>query len=314
MKEKAIVVIGSLNCDLIFQQERLPERGETYLGDRAQISSGGKGANQAVQAAKLGAKTYMVGALGADFFGQYLKQTIEGYGVDVSHLKKSERMTGIAAVHTLPDGVYYSTVAPGSNMDISKEDIDACKDLIEQVAVVVLQLEIPVPVVEYVIELAHRAGTYVILNAAPAAPLSESAMKQLDCFIVNEVEASYYLGKTIASFSDVQENYAVIMEKLDGGSCIITLGDRGSVLCNAKGTSTYTPTPGIKAIETTGSGDSYVGAFAYMRSEGHSEEEACAFASRVAEYTVTQVGAQNAMPDRKTIEAYIAEKQGRIFL
>jgi ribokinase len=301
--EEYILVIGSLNCDMIFLQDRLPEKAETYLGKSASVCSGGKGANQAVQAAKLGAPTKMVGKVGKDALGRFLRGTIANYGVDISALEETSVATGMAAVHTLPDGVYYSTVAPGANLDMTIKDVKGWQSLIANAKVVVLQLEIPIPVVEAVIAAAHQAGTYVVLNAAPAAELSEETLRQVDCLIANEVEASYYLGTTIYSQEDVKNHYQEVLAKV-GDAMVITLGDRGSVLCDGTGVYEFTPVPGVNAVETTGSGDSYVGAFAYQKFKGATNREACDFAASVAEYTVTKVGAQDSMPTLEEIKEY----------
>lgn len=298
MDKQYIVVVGSMNCDVIFLQERLPMLGETFLAHSATMVSGGKGANQAVQTAKLGAKTYMVAKVGKDSFGTYLTDTLSRYGVDTTYVMRNDTMTGIAAVNTLPDGVYHSTVAPGSNMEITVSEIEELAPLITGAAAVILQMEIPTEVNERIIRLASAAGVYIVLNAAPAGPISEEALKLVDCLTVNESEASYYLNKPIHSLESARESYPMLLKKVKS-TLIITLGAMGSLLCTEQGAFYYAVHQGVAALDTTGSGDSYIGAFTFLKMQGASDREACAFASLVSQYTVSRVGGQASMPDRK---------------
>lgn len=311
MDKKYIVVVGSMNCDVIFLQERLPLLGETFLAQSATVASGGKGANQAVQAAKLGAKTYMVAKVGNDNFGSFLSDTLAGYGVDTTYVMKSDAMTGIAAVNTLPSGVYHSTVAPGSNMEITVSEIDQRKDLIAGAAAVILQMEIPTKVNERIIQIASEAGVYIVLNAAPAVPISESILKLVDCLVVNESEASYYLGTPINSLESALANYPLLLSKVKT-TLIITLGAMGSLLCTKQGTVHYSVHQGVTALDTTGSGDSYIGAFTFLKTEGASDQEACAFASGVSQYTVSRVGGQVSMPGLKEVADLLEKEKNRM--
>lgn len=300
MRKKYIVVAGSMNCDVIYLQDRLPSLGETFLARSATVASGGKGANQAVQTAKLGAKTYMVAKVGSDSFGDFLTNALEHYGVDTTYVAKSSVMTGIAAVNTLPNGVYHSTVAPGSNMAITVSEVNRLESLISGASAVVLQMEIPMEVNEQIIRIASKAGVYIVLNAAPAAPISEDALKLVDCLVVNESEASFYLGAAIDSLESARENYPKLLSKVKT-TLIITLGAMGSLLCTKEGTVYFPADKGIEALDTTGSGDSYIGAFTFLKTEGASDEDACAFASAVSQYTVQRVGGQASMPEWKDV-------------
>ncbi len=303
MSEKYIVVAGSMNCDVIYLQDRLPSLGETFLARSATVASGGKGANQAVQTAKLGVKTYMVAKVGSDSFGDFLVGTLERYGVDTTYVAKSSVMTGIAAVNTMPNGVYHSTVAPGSNMDMTVSEIDCLKDLISGASAVILQMEIPMAVNERIIRIASKAGVYIVLNAAPAAPISEDALKLVDCLVVNESEASYYLCTPIDSLDSARKNYPKLLSKVKT-TLIITLGAMGSLLCTKEGAAYFPADKGVKALDTTGSGDSYIGAFTFLKTEGASDEDACAFASAVSQYTVQRVGGQASMPSSQEVAAF----------
>lgn len=290
-----IVVVGSMNCDIIFQQTRLPVHGETFQADTVSIVPGGKGANQAVQAAKLGMKTYMIAKVGDDSFGAFLRQELEGYGVEASNVMVGTETTGIAAVHTLPDGVYYSTVAPGTNFELTLDEVEKRKGLISGAKVVILQNEITQEVTYEVIRMAAKAGAYIVYNAAPAVEISEEILAMTDCLIVNEAEATCYVGSQIDSPESAVAQYPKLLEKVKD-ILIITLGKNGSLLCTRNGTIHYLTDTTIKAVETTGSGDSYVGAFAFMKAKGADDDEACRFASMVSQYTITKVGGQPSMP------------------
>lgn len=295
MDEAYIVVIGSMNYDVLFKQQRLPMKGETYTADSVSFCGGGKGANQAVQCAKLGVKTYMVAKTGEDSFGEFLRSELIKYGVDTTYVAKSSRTTGFASVNALTDGSVHATITEGANGDFTNADIDALDNLIKHSAAVVLQLEIPVPVVEYIIEKAAGYGVYVLLNAAPAKPIREDVLKKVNCLVVNEPESTFYAGVTISDKASAQANYRQLLDKV-GDTLVITLGKYGSLLCEQEGTTYFPADNSVKVVETTGAGDSYIGAFAVQKVQGKSSKEACAYASRVSQVTVTKIGAQPAMP------------------
>lgn len=301
MNEGYITVIGSLNCDIIFKQERLPQRGETFTADSVSYCAGGKGANQAVQCAKLGVKTYMVGKLGNDFFGDYLYETLCSYGVDAKYMLRSCENTGLAAVNALQDGAVYATISAGANFDINSEDIKRLEELIRGSRILLLQMEIPMSVIECVIDLASFYGVYIILNAAPAKEMSEASLRKVDCLVVNEAEAGFYLSRSISSVEAAQESYPALLERVRE-TLIITLGSHGSLLCNSNGCRLFRADQSIKAVETTGAGDSYIGGFAYRKFWGDSDEDACLFAGRAAGYTITKIGAQIAMPTLQELD------------
>ena len=301
VSRKYAVVVGSMNCDVIYLQDRLPQRGETLQARGVSVVPGGKGANQAVQCAKLGMDTYMVAKVGRDNFGVFLKDELESYGVITKYIMTDDGQTGLAAVLTLPDGVYHSTVAPGSNFAITVAEIEALRSLIEGAALVIVQCEITHEATEYAIRMAHESGVYVLLNAAPARPISDACLSMVDCMIVNETEAAYYVGQPISSVEHAMQLAPELRKKVND-IVIITLGDKGSVLCTKEGVSYFAADETIKAIETTGSGDSYVGSFAFMKVNGSTDYEACDFASLVSQYTVTRIGGQPSMPTWRDIQ------------
>lgn len=300
MDRNHITVIGSLNYDIVFIQERLPDKGETLTAEQAEVCSGGKGANQAVQCAKLGVSTYMAGKVGRDSLGIYLKQELESYGVNTKYIKESCSSTGIASVHALKEGSVYSTISKGANYEVTKEDIKQMEALIKNSAILILQLEIPVEAVNYALEVANKYEVYTILNAAPAKPVSDSMLKMVDCLVVNESEAGFYCGHKIQDLQSAEEEGKKFIKKIRG-SMVITLGEQGSILISGNNSIWIPAEIQGRVSETTGAGDSYVGGFAFKKFMGGTDEEACRFASKVAGYTVTRIGAQQAMPTWKQV-------------
>lgn len=296
-----ICVIGSLNYDIIMKQKRMPLLGETYTADSINYSGGGKGANQAVQCAKLGLDTIMVGKVGKDSFGDTLMENLEGYGVDCSCVGRSGSPTGVGVVHALEDGSVYASIITGANFDIAKEEIDGLDELIRNSRLIILQLEIPTDVVEHIIRKARRYQVYTILNAAPAKEIDREALEMVDCLIVNETEASFYAGVDITDAGKVKEHEGKL-RSLTSGTVIVTLGAKGSVLLGSQGVVPVAPVKVECVAESTGAGDSYIGAFAYGKFSGMDDAQACGFAARVSAVTVTKIGAQEAMPGLKEVE------------
>ena len=292
--ERKVVVIGSLNYDVCLKQERIPQEGETCFADRVEYCSGGKGANQAVQAAKLGVPTYMVGCIGSDSQGQFLKANIEQYGVRTDYLREVEGNSGMSVAHSLYDGGVRASVVRGANDRVRKEDVDALEGFLKPGDIAVFQLEIPIPVVEYGISFCKAHGCYVILNGAPAAPLEERVLKQVNLFIVNEVEAGFYCGHEILSEETAKEEIRKMAENL-GNVCIYTLGKAGSVVCEA-GKCEFIPSKKVQAIESTGAGDSFVGGLCYGIVHNMDIFEAARVATCCSARTVCRIGGQPAMP------------------
>lgn len=295
MLKEYITVIGSLNYDIIMKQKRLPAVGETYTADSVTFAGGGKGANQAVQCAKMNVNTYMIGKVGNDNFGDYLIGELEKYKVNTEFIQRSDKNTGLGVVNVLNDGSVYATISTGANFDFTEADIDNIDDVIIGSKILILQLEIPTKIVEYIIKMAYENGVYIILNAAPAKEISKDALLMVNCLVVNEAESSFYAGDTITDEQSAR-NYAHKLLGMVKETIIITLGEKGSLLCeNDK--LTFIPANKVdKVIETTGAGDSYIGAFAYSKFIDKTNVEACELASRVSSITVTGIGAQPAMP------------------
>ncbi|MHB1393854.1 MAG: ribokinase [Clostridia bacterium] len=299
MKENIITVIGSLNYDIIFKQKRLANLGETLTADSVTFAGGGKGANQAVQCAKLGARTYMVGTVGMDVFGECLFRELGKFNVNTDYIKSVMENTGIGVDNVLEDGTLIGTISTGANFTINKDQIDEADDLISRSKIIIVQMEIPIEVIEYTIDKARKHNCYIILNAAPAKEISDTALSKLDCLVVNEPEATFYSGEKVSDLESAKKNCEKLFEKVKG-LVIITLGENGSLLYDGK-TKIHVIAKKVNAIDSLGAGDSYIGAFAYKILECCGHVEAAKFAAVAGALTVTRVGAQSSMPTLKEI-------------
>lgn len=293
MRDK-VTVIGSLNYDIILKISRLPEKGETLPAEDATFSSGGKGANQAVQAAKLGVPTYMVGCVGDDVNGQLLIDTVSGYGVHTEFIKRVKGPSGMGVVNAMEDGSVFATIVRGANFRISKSQIDEIEDLLQETKILILQMEIPQEINQYAIDKAKEKGCLVLMNAAPAEQISEEYLKKIDILVVNEVEAAFYLGEEMNSIEKAMEGAEKLCKRY-GNSCVITLGKEGAVVCDGEKTS-FIQSKKVPAVESTGAGDSFIGGMSYALAQKMSLKESCEFATRCSAVTVCRYGAQPSMP------------------
>ena len=301
MKDK-ILVIGSMHYDIITKLPRMPERGEDLPALSVDIRSGGKGANQAVQAAKLGKDVVLYGKVGDDAQGKYLLETIRSYGVDTQYIEIADDITGLGLVNALPDGSIFATIAHGANYKISEKDIRDHEHLFEDAEYLLLQMEISKEAIEKSIELAEKHRVKVIFNTAPALPIEEEYLKKCSLLIMNEVEAQSFCGFPVSDVEKAQKAATELNERY-GAGIIITLGARGSVLCD-EGKLEFVHSEKVNAIQTTGAGDSYVGAVASELLDGKTLTQACRFATKCSALTVMKVGAQDAMPFRSDIEKF----------
>ena len=300
-----ILVVGSFVMDLIVSTARFPQKGETVLGCGYQTAPGGKGANQAVQAARLGAEVTMVGKVGDDAFGKELLASARQAGVDVSRVAVSaENHSAIGNVQLeVGNGQTANRiiVVSGANMAITPADVAFLEEGVAAYDLVVLQLEIPMEINEQMAVCANAAGVPVMLNPAPAAPLSETLLRHIACVSPNETEAEVLTGCTLTGtdgrIDDLQVQKAA-RQLLDRGapSVLITLGESGAVLFG-HGTPIRTPCAAhVPAVDPTAAGDSFIAAFCHARCIGYGPEAAMDYASRAAAITVSRKGAIPALP------------------
>ena len=297
---KKITVIGSLNYDVILKIPRLPFKGETLTADGATFSAGGKGANQAVQAAKLKTPTYMVGCVGTDASADFLVNVAKEYGVNVDYIRKVPGSSGMGVINAVEDGSVYACIVRGANFEVTKEDVDNAMPILKESGVCILQNEIPVEIIAYAIDKAKEAGCTVVLNAAPAIELPEECLSKVDILVVNEVEAEFYCHEKIDSVEKAKTEIKKMAEKYNN-NVIFTLGKDGAVAYE-NGTIEFIPAMKVDAIETTGAGDSYIGAVSHSIIEGKSLIEACKFATKCSAITVCRMGAQPSMPTLEDVE------------
>ena len=297
--KKKILVIGSSNTDMTVVSDRLPQRGETVLGGVFHMGPGGKGANQAVCASRLGADVTFVCKVGNDLFGDNALAGYRSEGMDVSHVLRSDKPTGSALILVDGQGENVISVAPGANADFTVQDMDALSPVIREADYLLLQLEIPVPSVVRAVEIAWEAGVFVILNPAPACELPEEIFRHVSLLIPNRTELSLLSGVA----TDTEEHIRAAVEKLRAagvGNVIVTLGSVGALVCR-EGSYTTVPALRVQAVDTTAAGDTFCGAVCVGLSEGLSLEEAAAFATKASALTVQKVGAQNSLPYRNEI-------------
>ena len=297
---KKITVIGSLNYDVILKIPRLPFKGETLTANGAAFSAGGKGANQAVQAAKLKTPTYMVGCVGTDASADFLVNTAKEYGVNVDYIRKVPGSSGMGVINAVEDGSVYACIVRGANFEVTKEDVDNAMPILKESGVCILQNEIPVEIIAYAIDKAKEAGCIVVLNAAPAIELPEECLSKVDILVVNEGEAEFYCHEKIDSVEKAKTEIKKMAEKYNN-NVIFTLGKDGAVAYE-NGTIEFIPAMKVDAIETTGAGDSYIGAVSHSIIEGKSLIEACKFATKCSAITVCRMGAQPSMPTLEDVE------------
>ena len=293
--KKRIVVVGSLNCDMFLEQSRLPMCGETYVCNKSTMAGGGKGVNQAVQAAKLNCETWMLGAVGKDPLGDFLLAECKKYGVHTEFIQQLDGTSGLGVVQYLPDGSVYATISEGANGGVTPERVQKAETCLAQADAIMLQFEIPLETVDFVLDYARDKGIPTVLNAAPAKEGGRKTLAKAACLMMNESEASYFLGEAIDNVESVERNKAAI-QALNPHRVIITLGSKGSVLLENQSIHHIKPTGRAKVVETTGAGDSYAGAYTVRRLMGDDPLTACHYAARAAELTISRIGAQCAMP------------------
>jgi ribokinase len=303
-----IVIVGSSNTDLVVRAQKIPAPGETVIGNDFFMNPGGKGANQAVTIAKLGAEASFIAKVGDDDYGRNSIENYKRANLDVSHVYIDENAhSGVALIVVDGSGENAITVSSGANHKLCKEDIDQARSLIESAGIVLMQLEIPMQIVEYVADIAFAKGVKVILNPAPAAKLSKALLSKLYLIIPNETECEILTGIKI---TNQESKITAAGQLLDSGvkNVILTIGSKGSSLVNSEGCINV---PAIlqKAVDTTAAGDVYCGALCVALSEGSDLPEAMRFATAASSISVTRPGAQASIPSREEVESLLAKSK-----
>lgn len=302
---KKIVVVGSINMDLVIKTPKIPSPGETILGYELNKYCGGKGANQAVTIGKLGGKVSMLGKVGDDKDGKLLLNSLKENNVDVSRIEIDETPSGTAYICVGDDGQNSIVVYPGANNKIDRKYIDKNIDCIRQSEICVAQMEIPIDTVEYLAYVCYKEGVKMILNPAPMRFIDRKAFANIAILIPNESELSYILNKSIKDEESIKE-YENEIRFIGSEKVITTLGEEGSVLVDEKGIKSFNAVA-VDAIDTTAAGDSFIGAVAFKLSQGMDIGEAISFATIVSALTVTREGAQESIPSSHELLRFMEE-------
>lgn len=303
-----IVVIGSINMDLVVTTDRFPKAGETVKGVSFNTFAGGKGANQAVAASRMGAEVWMVGAIGNDSFGPALKKALVDSGVNVTQIiQKKNIATGTATIIVEHTGDNRIIIVPGANGLLFPGELASAKKLVTEAELLVLQFEIPMKTVEYAIYLAHKNSVPIILNPAPAYPVPDHLLGKVNYLIANEVEAEMLSGIDV---SNVESGYRAAEILLDKGVeiVIITLGKQGALF--VKNDQRFQViAPAVDVVDTTAAGDTFVGAFAVACTQKMGYPEAMKFAVYAGTLAVTRMGAQPSIPTSNDVFAFMARTE-----
>lgn len=291
---KNICVIGSLNMDLVVKVDTMPKGGQTLIGSNFKEVPGGKGANQAVAMARLGANVSMIGKVGDDSFGQTMINALNNDNVDTKYINIENGATGVALITVDKNAENSIVVAPGANYKVDKSYIDKNIDGIENSDIVVVQLETPLETIKYALKKAKELNKYTILNPAPAVKLEDELIANVDLLTPNETELEIISGVEINSEEDILKAAKVMIEK-GVKELIVTLGSKGSLYIN-KERSMFKKAYKVEAVDTTAAGDSYTGALSVAFANGKDIEEAMDFASKVGALSVMKEGAQSSLP------------------
>ena len=304
MIKNKVVVVGSANIDLVVKTSRLPGRGETILGGDFSMFCGGKGANQAVAAARFGADVRFVGKVGSDIFGTKVLDNFNKSGMNTDYLLVDHKChTGIALITVDNGGENSIVVAPGANGALQAADIDAAQSVFDDAAFILMQLEIPLDTLEHVLAIANARGVPVILNPAPATiNLSPALLSKLYALTPNETEAAMISGVRVEDIDDAKRA-AIKINEMGVKLVVITLGDKG-VVCYDGTDFIAVPSLKVDAIDTTAAGDTFNGVFAAALAEGRGLHEALRISNAAAAISVTRLGAQSSAPYRSEIEAF----------
>ena len=298
-----IAVVGSINMDLVVCTPRMPLPGETLTGSDFRTISGGKGANQAVAAARMGAQVSLIGCVGADAFGAEMRDRLAADGIDLDYVDIAQGApTGVAVIQVDAGSQNCIVIAAGANALLTGQSIDRAAAAIEQAQLLICQLETPLPAVQRAIEIARRQGKRVLLNPAPAQALDPGLLKQVDYLIPNETEATLLTGVAVTDIPSAE--VAAKQLRAQGAEVVLlTVGAKGVLVVDGTGTKLL-PALSVRAVDSTAAGDTFVGSFAVGLAEGLPLAEAVMLGQRAAAISVTRFGAQSSIPYRAEVELF----------
>jgi ribokinase len=309
-----ILVVGSLNMDLVVQMPAIPRPGETLLGGRFATFPGGKGANQAVAAARLGAQVTLVGRVGNDGFGKELLQVIYAEGIETKYVGiDPNNTTGVALITVDAKGENSISVASGANFTLTVDEVKSAWEQVGPVDMLVMPLETPMDTIRIAARLAKASGVRVILNPAPAQELDVELLRSVDVIVPNESEAEHLTGKPIRGQEDALQAGVILMGR-GVRSVVLTLGEKGALIIEGRPDQPehhYLPAYQLQTVDTTAAGDCFVGALATRLGEGFTLHEAAAFATAAAAISITRQGAQPSLPKRDEVDKFLQERTKR---
>jgi len=301
MQRAKICVVGACNLDLISYVPRLPSMGETLHGSRFQMGFGGKGANQAIMAAKMGGAVTMVSKLGQDVFGENTLKNFKSWGVNTQHVHFTDQaFSGVAPIAVDPEGHNSIIIVTGANDLLTGAEVEAARSAIASSSILVCQLEIPLDISLAALRIAREEGVKTIFNPAPALSEIPAEIYHLsDIFCPNETETELLTGMSVDSVEEA-ENAAKVLIERGAAAVILTLGKRGSLLVTGT-TIEHVPVEPVKALDTTGAGDAFVGSLAFFLAAGKSLSDAIERANRIAAISVQSSGTQTSFPEAKDL-------------
>ncbi len=307
--QQPIVVVGSINIDLVSKAEKIPVSGETVHATEFKTHFGGKGGNQAVAIARLGYPVRMIGKVGSDSFAERLRSGLEQAGVDISAVGTVDDSSGVAVIVVSPQGDNIIVVTPGANSALRPPDLEANVEMIRSASLVLAQLETPMDTIEYLALLCEREGVPLMLDPAPSHALSPTLLRQVSWFTPNETEAAFYVGGQQREAPD-----AVAEKLLQQGlrQVVLKLGASGVYLRSHEGLKSHVPAFPVKAVDTTAAGDAFNGAFAVGLARGQSPQQSARFAAAAAAVSVTRAGAQPSMPTSNEVDAILAAAETQV--
>lgn len=302
-----ILVIGSINADLVVQTPRFPQPGETISGDDLKIIPGGKGANQAVAAARQGVSVRMVGRVGNDSFGPELIDNLKQNDVDTSHIQiDSQAATGTAIIVVNSDGQNSIVLSPGSNGKVSSADVNSVA--FSDHKLVLLQLEIPFETVLYATQRGKESGLRVLLNPAPARSLPDELISLPDFLVPNETELSLLTGQAVTDITSAESAARTLLTR-GAQNVIVTLGENGALIVTSK-QAIHVDTYKVNVVDTTAAGDAFIGGFASALLQNKSLEESVRYACACGALATTRFGAQPSLPTKEEVERIMSLREG----
>ncbi|MEW6200946.1 MAG: ribokinase [bacterium] len=300
----SITVVGSFVMDFIFETPKRPVKGETVIGRSFHMATGGKGANQAMQAALLGAKAWMVGRVGADMFGDMQLESLSKAGVDVSYVIRDQNNgTGVASIVLDMEGDNSIVMVPRANMACQTDDVERARNCVENSDMILLQLEIPMKVNRYAIKLAKQLDKKIILDPAPACAVEDYFYENVEIMTPNETEAAILSGVDVKDVESARKA-ARVMHERGARTVVVTLGDKGTLLSEGE-RATYFPPCRIKAVDSTAAGDAFAGALAVFLGECYPILDAVKLAGAAGALCATKLGAQPSLPSRREFDDFL---------